>query len=233
MDESKLKTSVWQRVVILIVAILLIGSMIFTYLIIVLGSSSSSQVDEATLAQIQSEYDTKQQEFNDASDVLSKRYLDTLVKYKSHVKAYNKANAEANGLETVDLQVGSGHELKEEDYDYYAYYIGVCPDGSVFESSFDNYDKPTALKTPLLDTSNTIAGWKKGVIGMKLGGVRQVTMNSSLAYGDEQEICAGEGATPLRYIILATEKDETLDQKYTELQVLNYELSALLQGGLQ
>lgn len=230
MDESALKTSVWQRVAIIIIAILLVGSMIFTYLIIVLGGSNS-RVDEETLAQIQAEYDSKNQEVDEAVAALSQKYFDTLLKYKSNVKAYNRANAEAAGIETTDLKTGSGRELKEGDYDYYAYYIGWCSDGTVFDSSFDNQDNPTALKIPLINTENTITGWKEGVIGMKLGGVRQISINSDLAYGNTREVCEGEDASPLRYIVLAVDQDDTLEEKYTELQVLNYELSTLLQGG--
>lgn len=230
MDESALKTSVWQRVAIIIIAILLVGSMIFTYLIIVLGGSNS-RVDEETLAQIQAEYDSKNQEVDEAVAALSQKYFDTLLKYKSNVKAYNRANAEAAGVETNDLKVGSGREIKEEDYEYYAYYIGWCSDGTIFDSSFDDKDNPTALKIPLRDTENVIAGWKEGVVGMKIGGVRQVSINSDMAYGNTREVCEGEDASPLRYIVLAVDQDDTLEEKYTELQVLNYELSTLLQGG--
>lgn len=230
MDESTLKTSVWQRVAIIIIAVLLVGSMIFTYLIIVLGGSNS-RVDEETLAQIQAEYDSKNEEVDEATAALSQKYFDTLLQYKSNVKAYNRANAEAAGVDVADLKTGSGRELKEGDYDYYAYYIGWCSDGTIFDSSFDNQDNPTALKIPLRNTENTITGWKEGVIGMKLGGVRQISINSDMAYGDTREVCKGEDASPLRYIVLAVEQDDTLEEKYTELQVLNYELSTLLQGG--
>ncbi len=230
MDEKALKTSLWQRIAIIIIAILLVGSMIFAYLIIVLGNSKN-EVDESTIAEIQAEYDKKYQEVEDASAKLSEKYFETLKGYKSNVKAYNKAGAEAAGLETKDLKSGSGQELKEGDYNYYAYYIGWCSDGTIFDSSFDDNEKPTSLKIPLRSTENVIAGWKQGVIGMKIGGVRQITMNSDLAYGNTRQVCEGEEASPLKYIVLITDQDDTLEEKYTELQVLNYELNMLLQGG--
>ena len=42
MDEKALKTKTWQRVIILIVAILMIGAMMLSYMFIVMGNSGSN-----------------------------------------------------------------------------------------------------------------------------------------------------------------------------------------------
>lgn len=230
MEEKSLKTSVWQRVVIIVIAILLLGSTVLTYMFIVMGNSNSntsSSVDEDKVNELIAEYDAKQAEIDEAAKPLSDKYFDEFKKYQSNVKAYNSATANSKVLETEDLKVGTGKTLAEGDTDYAAYYLGWCADGSIFDSSFNNeadtdISTATGLKAPI-DPGSLIEGWNQGVVGMKLGGVRQITMSGDLAYGDTREICGGYGS-PLKFIVMALEPDETLTKLNSELNDIYLQL---------
>lgn len=230
MEEKSLKTSVWQRVIIIVIAILLLGSTVLTYMFIVMGSSNSntsSSVDEDKVNELIAEYDAKQAEIDEAAKPLSDKYFDEFKKYQSNVKAYNSATANSKVLETEDLKVGTGKTLAEGDTDYTAYYLGWCADGSIFDSSFNNdadtdISTATGLKAPI-DPGSLIEGWNQGVVGMKLGGVRQITMSGDLAYGDTREICGGYGS-PLKFIVMALEPDETLTKLNNELNDIYLQL---------
>ena len=58
----------------------------------------------------------------------------------------------------------------------------------LLESSFDDAQKPTKSASVLSEkqTTNLIEGWKSGVEGMKIGGVREITIPSELGYGDTE-----------------------------------------------
>ncbi len=227
MDQKLLKTSWKQRAVIIVIALLMIFSFVATYTAILLSnnksSSSDSSDDNPELTAIQEEYQKKSEEITTYATTLSGKYFDTLKEYKSRVKAYNATTANSDGLKTTDLVEGTGRELKADDTDYFAYYIGWCADESIFDSSFDSTDSPTTLKTPLSAASGLIEGWNQGVIGMKLGGVREITIPGELAYGDTQEICGGKNS-PLKFVVLtftdekmktlATEADEIMNRLY-------------------
>ncbi len=214
MDEKQLKTSLWQRIVIVLVAALLIGSTVLTYMFIVMSNTSGRQNSEERVAELEAEYDVKGEELEKAAEPIGMQYLDELKSYQKQVKSFNAASANAAKIQTNDLKVGTGKELKEGDSEYMAYYIGWCPDGSVFDSSFDyaedDTDKrtPIKLKQPLINNEYLIEGWKQAVVGMKLGGVRWASIPGELAYG-EQERCGMENA-PLRYVIMALETDSEL-----------------------
>lgn len=226
MDEKSLKTSWKQRIIIIIVALLLVGSTILAYVLIVLnnnGSGNKSSVNDAEIAELEEKYEAKNAEIEAAAKPLSDKYFKDFSGYKSKVKAYNAETVQSAGLKTEDLKAGNGKTLEDDDLDYSAYYIGWCPDGSIFDSSFDDKEDPKSLKAPLDPNLGLIEGWNEGVIGMKLGGVRQIEMSGDLAYGDSQEIC-GTTNSPLKFIIMAIAKDEKLDKLNEEAQELYLQL---------
>jgi peptidylprolyl isomerase len=59
-------------------------------------------------------------------------------------------------------------------------YVGVLyKNGTEFDSSWSRH---TTFSTPL-STGSVIAGWVKGIVGMKVGGRRELIIPASLAYG--------------------------------------------------
>ena len=59
------------------------------------------------------------------------------------------------------------------------HYTGWLADGSVFDSSHDRRDTFSFR----LGTFQVILGWDEGVQGMKVGGVRKLTIPPDLGYG--------------------------------------------------
>ena len=87
-----------------------------------------------------------------------------------------------------DLQIGTGPEAKNGDV-ITVHYTGTLTDGTKFDSSVDA-GKPFVFQ---LGVSNVITGWHLGVEGMRVGGVRKLTIPSELAYGAQG---AGGGVIP-------------------------------------
>jgi FKBP-type peptidyl-prolyl cis-trans isomerase len=61
-------------------------------------------------------------------------------------------------------------------------YIGVsCDTGKVFDATYKDGGKPFPVTD--LGKANVITGWRKGLLGVKAGGVRELVIPASLAYG--------------------------------------------------
>ncbi len=223
MQESELKTKPYQRAIIFLIAILLLGSTIAIYIFSVMGGSGSSSSSETKIAELQAEYEAKAAELDAAAQPFSDKYFSDFKGYLKNIKAYNAATVNKEGLKTTDLKVGTGRTLGDDDTDYFAYYIGWCADGTIFDSSFDDAENPTKLKAPLDPSVGLIEGWEQGIVGAKLGGVRQISMNGEIAYGDSQEICGGTNS-PLKFIVLPIEKDENLAKISSELDDIYLEM---------
>jgi FKBP-type peptidyl-prolyl cis-trans isomerase FkpA len=82
------------------------------------------------------------------------------------------------GLKYEDLTVGEG-DTAESGHTVTVHYTGWLTDGNKFDSSKDRND-PFRFK---LGASQVIRGWDEGVAGMKIGGVRKLTIPSNLGYG--------------------------------------------------
>jgi len=59
-------------------------------------------------------------------------------------------------------------------------YTGTLENGTVFDSSLKAGREPFSFK---LGAGNVIEGWEKGVLGMKVGEKRKLTIPSSMGYG--------------------------------------------------
>ncbi|MBR0431262.1 FKBP-type peptidyl-prolyl cis-trans isomerase [Candidatus Saccharibacteria bacterium] len=213
MDEKELKTSPKQRFFIILIAILMLGSIVASYAAIVLNGSQGASIDTDSESSISEEkrleyeenYNKVAAEFAEAT----RADFDRFVKYKSEVKAYNETSANEQGVQTKDLEEGTGRILESGDTDYLAYYIGWCADESIFDSSFDDNENPTAFKGILNASLGMIEGWNVGVEGMKIGGIRRITIPGELAYGDSMEICGGYNK-PLRFLIMTVANEGSM-----------------------
>jgi peptidylprolyl isomerase len=81
-------------------------------------------------------------------------------------------------LKTEDLKTGTGREAKLGDK-VSVHYTGWLTDGTKFDSSLDR-NKPFTLQ---LGKTQVIQGWHDGIVGMKVGGKRKLTIPPRLAYG--------------------------------------------------
>lgn len=223
------KTSTKQRIFILIIAIVMLGSIIASYIAIVLSGNSSgdatSSVNQELISELTAKYDAKSAEVDSASAALSSQYFSEFSSYQSEVKAYNEATANSNSVTSRDLKTGNGRELGDNDRDYFAYYIGWCADETIFDSSLDG-DK---LKAPLSASVGLIEGWYTGMTGARLGGVREITIPGELAYGESREICGGTNK-PLKFIVMPIERTEPLATLSDELSEITMRLQYAYYG---
>jgi FKBP-type peptidyl-prolyl cis-trans isomerase len=81
-------------------------------------------------------------------------------------------------LKIEELKQGTGAEAKAGQT-VSVHYTGTLTDGSKFDSSKDR-GKPFEFP---LGAGRVIKGWDQGVAGMKVGGVRRLTIPPHLGYG--------------------------------------------------
>jgi FKBP-type peptidyl-prolyl cis-trans isomerase len=60
-------------------------------------------------------------------------------------------------------------------------YIGRFDDGQVFDNSYDR-NQPYTFR---LGAGTVIQGWDQGMVGMRVGGLRRLTIPPALAYGSQ------------------------------------------------
>lgn len=84
-------------------------------------------------------------------------------------------------LQIEDLKVGTGAEVKGGNV-VSVHYVGTLTNGKKFDSSRDR-NQPFEFT---LGGQQVIPGWDLGLMGMKVGGVRKLTISPTLAYGDRQ-----------------------------------------------
>lgn len=86
----------------------------------------------------------------------------------------------ADGLVTQVLREGTGDAAKAGDK-VSVHYVGSLTDGGVFDSSRAR-DVPFAF---WVGEHQVIAGWDDGLLGMREGELRKLTIPAELAYGSE------------------------------------------------
>jgi peptidylprolyl isomerase len=95
-----------------------------------------------------------------------------------------------SGLKYYDIVEGDGPS-PESGQMVSVHYTGWLEDGTQFDSSLDR-GQPFSFP---VDTGSVIAGWDEGVLGMKVGGKRQLVIPADLAYGDTGSGIIPPGAT--------------------------------------
>ena len=224
MQEKDLKPSTKQRLIFALVAAILLGSSIAAYVLIVMGNGTVNYT-KMTMDQLQTAYSEKTAEIDAEASELSKQYFEEFKSYKKNVKGYNSSTANSGGVQSKDLKEGTGAQIGNSGYA--AYYIGWCSNEEIFDTSFDNFDEPTSLKAPISVGENSlIEGWYLGMEGAKIGGVREITIPGSLAYGESYEICGGKNS-PLKFIVMPIEESDKLKKLNKELEEIYTALSNL------
>ena len=90
----------------------------------------------------------------------------------------SKTVTTASGLKYEDVKQGTG-ETATAGKMVSVHYTGWLTDGKKFDSS---KDRGQPFEFPL-GGGRVIKGWDEGVQGMKVGGVRKLTIPASLGYG--------------------------------------------------
>jgi FKBP-type peptidyl-prolyl cis-trans isomerase FkpA len=82
------------------------------------------------------------------------------------------------GLQVDDQKIGTGAEAVAGKT-VTVHYVGTLTDGAKFDSSRDRNQGFTFR----LGAGQVIKGWDQGVAGMKVGGLRKLTIPPELGYG--------------------------------------------------
>jgi FKBP-type peptidyl-prolyl cis-trans isomerase len=198
-----------QRIAIWVIAIIMAIGTIGSFLIIIL-QNDNSQSDRAKLTELMSAYQLQTEEYQSKVDAqtaeLSNKYFAEFNTYATRPAAWN--SDDVSELKKEDLKIGDGADITAES-SFAAYYLGWTPDGSVFDGSIED----GKLKAPfLVNPGGVIKGWTEGAVGMKVGGVRELTIPSDLAYGESGNGDTIAPNTPLKFIIMIIPTPETIPE---------------------
>ena len=84
-----------------------------------------------------------------------------------------------NGLVIEDIKIGDGQEVEKFNI-VTVNYTGLLEDGTKFDSSLNPGRTPFRFT---VGAGQVIKGWDEGLIGMKVGGKRKLTIPPELGYG--------------------------------------------------
>jgi FKBP-type peptidyl-prolyl cis-trans isomerase len=191
------KTS--QRIFIWVIAIVMTVGTLAGFVAMVLAPKNQ-QADqkriETLTGQYQKEYEAYQAKVDAQAKQLSSLYFAEFSAYKGRVAVFDKDAVKALGKE--DLKIGDGAAITKDSL-FYAYYIGWNPSGEIFDQSIEG----SGLKAPIEVTpGGVITGWTEGVDGMKIGGVRELTIPADKAYGDQARGDKIPANSPLKFVIM-------------------------------
>jgi peptidylprolyl isomerase len=103
-----------------------------------------------------------------------------------------------NDLQITDVTVGDGDEAAA-GRTAVVHYVGVAHStGEEFDASY-NRGEPFSFR---LGAGNVIAGWDRGVVGMRVGGRRQLVIPPDLGYGQRG---AGSAIAPGETLIFVVD----------------------------
>ena len=194
-------TSKSQRIGILIITVAMVVGTIGSFAVMILGTQNSSREgaeNQAKMAELQKDYEEYNKKVQAQGDELSAKYYDEFSQYASRVGGFDKDGVKE--VSVVDLKEGDGAEITDSTK-YSAYYIGWNPTGKIFDQSISNGKLISPIKGEGL-----IPGWTEGMKGMKLGGVREITIPSDKAYGEQGRGDDIPPNTPLKFVVMAIER---------------------------
>lgn len=196
-----------QRVAIFVIMIVLVVGTLGSFAVMVLAQQEQSKA-AAALQKAQAAYEKEQKAHQVKVDAkaaeLSKQYYPIFSPYFDRVGKFDIDGV--TELSTEDLLVGDGEEITGTT-PFANYFIGWDANGTKFQGGnnvdFDN----AALTAPFtvengLDNASLIAGWKEGIKGMRIGGVRELTIPSDKAYGEQGSDSIAPNM-PLKFLVMA------------------------------
>ncbi|MEO5949705.1 MAG: FKBP-type peptidyl-prolyl cis-trans isomerase [Candidatus Saccharimonas sp.] len=208
-------TTKFQRWGILTILIVTVVGTIGSFAVMILATknqASDTSAQQTALTKYQADYKAYQTKVDAQAVELSAMYYATFAPYASQVGSFDRDSVK--DLVKNDLVVGTGEEVTGATV-FAAYYIGWNPKGKIFDQSIDT--TTNQLKAPLaistgLDNASLIDGWKEGMKGMKIGGIRLLTIPSDKAYKDTAQSDDIPANTPLKFVVMAISAPETIAQ---------------------
>ena len=112
------------------------------------------------------------------SSILDKRTKPTNTQTVTVEEGKEVENSNMGDLKIEDIKVGEGSEVIEGN-EVSVHYTGTLTDGKKFDSSLD-LGQPFSFT---VGERQVIEGWDKGLLGMKVGGKRKLTIPPEMGYG--------------------------------------------------
>ena len=213
-------TPTWQRYSIWAILILTVVSTVALYASSFLQTQSHSE-EQQKRSQVLKKYQDYQKKVTEQAKELSAKYYDSFKEYEKAPVAFNAASVKE--ISKKDLKDGDGEEFTDSTTKFQAYYIGWKPDGTVFYGSFEN----GRLKSPVVFRKEgkkwgLIEGWSEGLKGMKVGGIRELSIPADKAYGAQGSVNQEDSSktigpnTPLKFIIMLIPEFEEIPRPNLE-----------------
>ena len=213
-------TPAWQRYSIWVILILTIVSTVALYVSSFLQTESNSEAQKKQ-SQVLKKYQDYRKKVEEQAKELSVKYYDSFKEYEKASVAFNAASVKE--LTKKDLKEGNGEEFTDSTTKFQAYYIGWKPDGIVFDGSFEN----GRLKSPVVFRKEgkkwgLIEGWSEGLKGMKVGGIRELSIPADKAYGAQGSVNQEDSSktigpnTPLKFIVMLIPEFQEIPQPSLE-----------------
>ena len=213
-------TPAWQRYSIWVILILTIVSTVALYVSSFLQTESNSEAQKKQ-SQVLKKYQDYRKKVEEQAKELSAKYYDIFKEYEKAPVAFNAASVKE--LTKKDLKEGNGEEFTDSITKFQAYYIGWKPDGTVFDGSFEN----GRLKSPVVFRKEgkkwgLIEGWSEGLKGMKVGGIRELSIPADKAYGAQGSVNQEDSSktigpnTPLKFIVMLIPEFQEIPQPSLE-----------------
>lgn len=210
-------TSRKTRIAIWIIAIVMAVGTIGSFLVIILANANQKN-DQARLTELtaayQKEYEAYQAKVDAQTTELSNKYFAELDQYSNRVGTFDASSV--TDLQTEDLKVGDGADITA-DSSFTAYYIGWNPSGKIFDSSIS---EGKLIEPYYVVPGGVIEGWTKGAVGMKVGGIRELTIPSSMAYAEQGKGDDIPANTPLKFILMIIPDPEKFTQPQPSAELL-------------
>ena len=106
-------------------------------------------------------------------------HIITLAVFLFAVSCSKEKQTMSNGLQIEDIKIGEGNEVKKFDI-VTVNYTGTLEDGTKFDSSLNPGRTPFRFT---VGAGQVIKGWDEGLMGMKVGGKRKLTIPPELGFG--------------------------------------------------
>ena len=217
-------TPAWQRYSIWVILILTVVSTVALYVGSFLANkneAADTKIRQDRTAKYQKAYKEYRAKVEEQAKELSAKYYDSFKEYEKAPVAFNAASIKE--LTKKDLKEGNGEEFTDSTTKFQAYYIGWKPDGTVFDGSFEN----GRLKSPVVFRKEgkkwgLIEGWSEGLKGMKVGGIRELSIPADKAYGAQGSVNQEDSSktigpnTPLKFIVMLIPEFQEIQQPSLE-----------------
>ncbi len=154
------KNSIISFIIITIILIIVFGVIWFAF-----NNSTNSELNQTT-----TQVDEKVDEIKEEVRQEEKEPI---------IEGKISSDYEIQGMKIEVLKEGSGVEAKNGN-NVFVHYTGRLENGEKFDSSLDRNE----LFYFVLGSGRVIKGWELGVLGMKIGEKRKLTIPPELGYGD-------------------------------------------------